>query len=55
MQKTQQSDSYGCHNRPPIKTFGQQECQFTKTWLGMTDKRCEGCKHKEVRVEVPKQ
>jgi hypothetical protein len=40
---------YGCFDRPPIQTFGQQECQFTRTWLGQTDKRCEGCKHKEVR------
>lgn len=54
MQTTQPSDRYGCHNRPPIQTFGQPTCQFTKTWLGQTDKRCEGCKHKEVKVTCTK-
>lgn len=51
MQTTQPSDRYGCHNRPPIQTFGQPTCQFTKTWLGQTDKRCEGCKHQEKAVK----
>jgi hypothetical protein len=48
----QQSERYGCHNRPPIQTFGNPQCQYTYTWAGQTDKRCEGCKHKEVK-EVP--
>ena len=47
-------EKYGCFDRPPIETFGQQECQFTRTWLGQMDPKCEGCKHKEVK-EVPKQ
>ena len=42
-------DKYGCHNRPPIQTFGNPQCQYTYTWLGQIDKRCEGCKHKEVQ------
>lgn len=50
----QKSELYGCHNRKPIVTFGQPECQFTYTWAGQTDKRREGCKHKEVK-EAQKQ
>jgi len=50
---------YGCHSRQPfvpaykatngrqwIPTFGQQDCQFTKTTLGQADKGCAGCLHK---------
>ena len=51
---TQPSDKYGCHNRPPIKTFGNPQCQYTYTLAGQTDKRCDGCKHKEVQ-EAQKQ
>lgn len=50
---TQPSERYGCFDRPPIQTFGNPQCQFTYTWAGQTDKRCDGCKHKEVK-EVPK-
>lgn len=50
----QKPEKYGCHDRPPIQTFGQPQCQFTYTWAGQTDPKCEGCKHKEVRVEAPK-
>jgi len=51
---TKPSERYGCYNRKPITTFGNPQCQYTYTWLGQNYPRCEGCKHKEVRVEAPK-
>ena len=48
---TQPSERYGCFDRPPIQTFGNPQCQFTYTWAGQTDKRCDGCKHKETRTD----
>lgn len=47
-------EKYGCFDRQPIQTFGQHECQFTPTWLGHTDKRCDGCKHKEQKEQCTK-
>lgn len=54
-------EHYGCHDRPPfvdayvmhdhivIKTVGKRECQYTLSPAGPTDKRCEGCKHRETK------
>ena len=51
---------YGCHNRAPFNNFYHatgsvkeirhvmtMACQYTKTELGKTDQKCDGCKHKE--------
>jgi len=39
--------TYGCHNRPPITTFGAPTCQYTNSALGQADARCIGCKERE--------
>lgn len=39
--------TYGCNNRKPIVTFGATACQYTKSGLGASDKRCHGCRERQ--------
>ena len=38
---------YGCHNRPPIVTFGAKTCQYTLTEIGKKDPRCVGFRERK--------